>query len=58
MLSVRAGFRGSELGGLWGAADGWELQEHRAGLFSHVFQAVRCGAAATPSPPPDRKVPA
>jgi hypothetical protein len=41
VLSVRAGFRGAELGGLWNTAGGWQLREFPAGLFSHVFQAVR-----------------
>ena len=36
-LSVRAGFTGTELSQLWPAAEGWDLQERRAGLFSHVF---------------------
>lgn len=42
--SVRAGFRGEELSSLWPAsASEWTLTEHRAGLFSHVFVARRCG---------------
>ncbi|KUM24939.1 hypothetical protein AU467_28300 [Mesorhizobium loti] len=40
--SVRAGFRGGELSGLWSAAGGTPLEERRAGPFSHVF----VGAAA------------
>jgi len=44
VLSVRAGFRGEELSSLWPAsASEWTLTEHRAGLFSHVFVARRCG---------------
>jgi hypothetical protein len=39
-LSVRAGFRNHELSGLW-TAEGWDLHESRAGLFSHVFRARR-----------------
>lgn len=38
--SVRAGFRGSELSGLWLAAGCKPLEERRAGLFSHVFVGV------------------
>lgn len=42
ILSVRAGFRGSELSAMWpAAAAAWRLKEHRAGLFSHLFVAVR-----------------
>jgi len=42
IVSVRAGFRDSELSGVWPAnALNWKLQEHRAGLFSHLFVAVR-----------------
>ena len=42
LASVRAGFRGSELSQLWPASGArWELQEHRAGLFSHLFVATR-----------------
>lgn len=42
VLSVRAGFRGSELTRLWPASGGkWQVQEHSAGLFSHFFRAVR-----------------
>jgi hypothetical protein len=37
--SVRAGFWGWELSGLWPAAQNWELSERRAGLFSHLFVA-------------------
>jgi hypothetical protein len=40
--SVRAGFRGGELSRLWPLApDGWQLEERAAGLFSHLFVAVR-----------------
>ncbi|WP_214475589.1 methyltransferase domain-containing protein [Mesorhizobium sp. dw_380] len=35
--SVRAGFRASELSGLWLAAGCKPLEERRAGVFSHVF---------------------
>ena len=37
--SVRAGFRDLELSALWPADPGWQLNEHRAGLFSHKFVA-------------------
>lgn len=39
--SVRAGFSGSELSGLWPADGGWRRIERRAGLFSHFFSAKR-----------------
>lgn len=42
VLSVRAGFRAREITALWpGAPVRWQLREHTAGLFSHVFEAVR-----------------
>lgn len=42
VLSVQAGFRDNELSSLWPAsASGWQLGEHRAGLFSHLFAAHR-----------------
>lgn len=40
-VSVRAGFRGSELSTLWPAQNGWRLREHGAGPFSHVLFAER-----------------
>ncbi len=47
VLSVRAGFRDSELSTLWpGTSAGWALQEDAAGLFGHRFLAERI------SPPP------
>jgi len=39
--SVRAGFAGRELSGLWPVAARWELRERPAGLFSHLFVARR-----------------
>ena len=42
-ISVRAGFTGRELSALWPRSDEWELTEHRAGLFSHLFVARRKG---------------
>jgi len=46
VLSVRAGFRGTELTAAWPPPVGtrWHLREQRAGLFSHVFSALRGGA--------------
>ncbi|ESZ21705.1 methyltransferase domain-containing protein [Mesorhizobium sp. L48C026A00] len=41
--SVRAGFRGSELSGLWLAANGKPVEERRAGLFSHIFVGASAG---------------
>ncbi len=41
VLSVRAGFSGSELGALWPAAAGWRVNESSARLFSHCFAATR-----------------
>ncbi|TIT22224.1 MAG: methyltransferase domain-containing protein [Mesorhizobium sp.] len=42
--SVRAGFRGSELSGLWLAANGKPVEERRAGLFSHIFVGASTGS--------------
>lgn len=42
-VSVRAGFRGSELSKLWPHHAGWQLREHAAGCFSHCFVATRYG---------------
>lgn len=45
VLSVRAGFRDKELVTLWPTqAHPWQLQEYRAGLFSHCFRAERLEA--------------
>ena len=46
VLSVRAGFRGTELSQLWttaaaAAAPDWTLEERPAGLFSHCLTALR-----------------
>lgn len=47
VLSVHAGFHGAELSMVWPRDhDDWQLQEHAAGLFSHLFCAARRGAAA------------
>ena len=39
VVSVRAGFRGSELRALWPERSGWRVEERAAGLFSHLFVA-------------------
>ncbi|HMJ90456.1 MAG TPA: hypothetical protein VK530_11595, partial [Candidatus Acidoferrum sp.] len=39
VVSVRAGFRSSELSALWPETGTWRLIERRAGLFSHLFVA-------------------
>ena len=41
VVSVRAGFSGGELAGLWGAKAGWVVEERGRGLFSHAFVARR-----------------
>lgn len=44
IVSVRAGFRDGELSRIWPAGGtGWTLAERPAGLFSHLFVAVRTG---------------
>jgi SAM-dependent methyltransferase len=45
VLSVRAGFRDQELTALWPNDGSWQLNEMRAGLFSHAFAATRRGSA-------------
>lgn len=37
VVSVRAGFAGSELSALWPAGPGWRLEEGPRGAFSHLF---------------------
>ena len=39
-ISVRAGFRGCELTGLWPARQEWGLAEWRSGPFRHAFEAI------------------
>ncbi len=39
-ISVRAGFRDAELSSIWPRGN-WQLEEGRAGLFSHLFVARR-----------------
>ncbi len=41
LVSVRAGFVHSELSRLWPPGQGWTLEEHPAGWFSHLFVAHR-----------------
>ncbi len=41
VVSVRAGFRGSELTARWPQDERWRIDEGDAGLFSHRFVAVR-----------------
>ncbi len=41
VVSVRAGFVGTELSGLWPVGPEWRLREEGARLFSHAFVAVR-----------------
>ena len=46
LVSVRAGFLGEELSRMWPTSrTRWQLQEARAGLFSHLFVAARCDRA-------------
>jgi hypothetical protein len=39
--SVHAGFRAQELSSLWPDQQNWVIHEYSAGLFSHIFLAVR-----------------
>jgi hypothetical protein len=39
VVSVRAGFAGTELTALWPKVDGWRLEERARGVFSHGFVA-------------------
>jgi Predicted O-methyltransferase len=41
VVSVRAGFNGDELASLWPDKHRWQLDEGRAGLFTHAFLARR-----------------
>lgn len=48
VLSVRAGFRDRELISIWPSDRGdWQLQERKAGLFSHLFHATRSAMPTT-----------
>ena len=42
--SVRAGFVGREISGLWPQDPGWHLEEGRRGLFTQAFAARRIGS--------------
>lgn len=44
VVSVRAGFAGTELSNYWPAEENWRLEEKKAGLFSHAFVATRLPA--------------
>ena len=44
VISVRAGFSGSELSAAWPAGEGWSLTERLAPPFSHLFVAKRNAA--------------
>ena len=41
VISIRAGFAGKAISALWPDITNFQLTEHRAGLFSHVFIARR-----------------
>ncbi|MEO7742782.1 MAG: methyltransferase domain-containing protein [Usitatibacter sp.] len=41
VVSVRAGFSGTEISELWGPSGEWHLEEGRRSLFSHGFAAER-----------------
>jgi hypothetical protein len=43
VVSVHAGFNGTELSELWPHQPNWLLYEHAVGLFSHCFVARRAG---------------
>lgn len=43
IVSVEAGFSGSEISCAWPRKRGWELREYRAGFFSHLFSARNLG---------------
>lgn len=43
VVSIRAGFSGNEISSHWPTAAGWRLTESRAGFFSQVFIAQKCG---------------
>lgn len=45
--SVRAGFSGKDLSGLWLADENWVLEEHQAGWFGHMFVARLPGHQGT-----------
>ena len=55
-VSVRAGFRDSELSALWPTDAGWHVTERGRGLFTHAFLAV-LDATPTDASPPSRESP-
>jgi hypothetical protein len=44
-ISVRAGFRGTELSAMWPGHRGWTLNEQQAGRFTHAFVAKKTSTA-------------
>jgi hypothetical protein len=46
VASVRAGFTGSDLSALWPQAGAWQLGEHGAFPFTHVFKAMALSSEA------------
>lgn len=51
IVSIRAGFRGRELAGLWPVSGDWVLEERPANLASHLFIAKRRAHALKPAEP-------
>jgi len=41
VTSVHAGFRAQELSSIWPDRENWAINEYSAGLFSHIFVALR-----------------
>ena len=48
VVSVRAGFNGEEISTLWSDKTQWQLTEHSAGAFSHLFIAKKRAAGILP----------
>jgi hypothetical protein len=44
LISVRAGFQGTEISELWPRAEALELEENNAGIFSHRFMAKQAAS--------------
>lgn len=51
VVSVRAGFQGTELSAVWPKNSAWSLRETSAGLFSHLFVAVHRANGLSPCLP-------
>jgi hypothetical protein len=51
VVSVRAGFAGTELSALWPEKNCWQLREGKAGLFTHTFIARRSSTSDRPAQP-------